>query len=107
MLTSRFVGAGFDPRFASTRGGRRAEPVEAVRSMRYSSRRMLKHALPVAATLLVLWLLASLMVTYRLTRRQQPPFAEPIPAKDWGKFEQLRLNTSDGEEIGAWLVEGP
>src|SRR5262245_41314887 len=34
------------------------------------------------------------------------PFAEPIPVADWGRFEQLRLKTSDGLEIGAWLATG-
>ena len=45
-------------------------------------------------------------VAYRLTRRAQPPFPEPFPAADWGKFEPHRLKTIDGQEIGAWLVVG-
>ncbi len=56
--------------------------------------------------LLTLWLLASLAVAYRFTRRPQPPFSEPLPTADWGEFEPHRLKTSDGQEIGAWLVVG-
>ena len=56
--------------------------------------------------LLTLWLLASLAVAYRLSRRSQPPFPEPVPAVDWGKFESHRLKTIDGQQIGAWLAVG-
>jgi pimeloyl-ACP methyl ester carboxylesterase len=56
--------------------------------------------------LLVLWLAASFAVAYRLTRRHRPPFPEPIPAVSWAKFEPHQLRTSDGQELGAWLIPG-
>jgi hypothetical protein len=58
------------------------------------------------ALMLTLWLLACLVVAYRLTRRPQPPFAEPLPTADTGRFESHRLKTIDGQEIGAWFVPG-
>jgi alpha-beta hydrolase superfamily lysophospholipase len=54
----------------------------------------------------VLWLAASFVVAYRLTRRDRPPFREPLPAISWGKVESHRLRTCDGEELGAWLIPG-
>jgi alpha-beta hydrolase superfamily lysophospholipase len=74
--------------------------------MRHITRRRFKLGLLALGVLLTLWLLASLGVAYRLTRRSQPPFPEPVPAADWGQFESLRLRTSDGQEIGAWFVAG-
>jgi alpha-beta hydrolase superfamily lysophospholipase len=60
----------------------------------------------VAGVLLALWLAASFAVAYRLTRRHRPPFHEPIPAVSWARFESHRLRTSDGQELGAWLIAG-
>ena len=74
--------------------------------MRHTTWQRFKLGLLLLGVLLTLWLLASLAVAYRLTRRSQPPFPEPVPAVDWGKCELHRLKTSDGEEIGAWLVVG-
>ncbi len=74
--------------------------------MRHITWRRLKLGLLALGVLLTLWLLASLAVAYRLTRRSQPQFPEPVPVTDWGKFEPHRLKTSDGQEIGAWLVVG-
>jgi alpha-beta hydrolase superfamily lysophospholipase len=54
--------------------------------------------------LLALWLLASLAVAYRLTRRPQRSFPEPIPSATWSKLECHRLKTRDHHEIGAWFV---
>jgi uncharacterized protein len=73
---------------------------------RLITRRRIKHGLLLMGVLLVLWLLASFTVAYRLTRRLQPPFPEPIPAVAWGKFESHRMKTRDGHEIGAWFVPG-
>lgn len=53
-----------------------------------------------------LWLLASLGVAYRLTRRPTARFDEPAPAVAWGKARAFRLPTADGEELGAWFFEG-
>ena len=101
--------------FLSTAAQRHIVPVDllgsrweggAGHSMQHITWRRFKFGLLALGVLLTLWLLASLAVAYRLTRRPQPPFPEPLPAADWGKFEPHRLKTSDGQEIGAWLVVG-
>jgi pimeloyl-ACP methyl ester carboxylesterase len=66
--------------------------------------RRFRLGLIVLSVLVMLWLLTSLAVAYRLTRRPQPPFHEALPTGDWGKFEPHRLKTFDGQEIGAWLI---
>ena len=55
---------------------------------------------------LVLWLGSSAWVAWMLTRRSGPSFAEPPPQVAWAKVEGHRLNTCDGQQIGAWLVRG-
>jgi len=55
---------------------------------------------------LVMWLLISYGVAYRLTHRRRPPFPEPAPRVSWGKLEEHRLGTRDGQEIGAWFARG-
>lgn len=50
-----------------------------------------------------LWLVASLAVAWRLTRRSHPRFDEPAPVG----WEGLRLTTSDGQDIGAWIRPRP
>ncbi|MCA9247549.1 MAG: alpha/beta fold hydrolase [Planctomycetales bacterium] len=50
------------------------------------------------------WLIVSAIVAWRLTHRFAPPAAEPAPQVDWARFEELRLETTDGESLGAWLV---
>jgi pimeloyl-ACP methyl ester carboxylesterase len=62
--------------------------------------------LVLACLLLAVWLTASLVVAYRLTRRDRPRFAEPVPTVSWGTLEPHRLRTGDGQELGAWLVRG-
>ena len=74
--------------------------------MRLITWRWFRLGLMALGMLLTLWLLVSLAVAYRLTRRAQPRFAEPVPVVDWGKIESHRLKTIDGQEIGAWLVAG-
>ena len=69
-------------------------------------RRRLRRIAVVAGLLAGLWLVASLIVAHRLTRRARPPFPEPAPRVAWGTIEPLRLPTHDGEELGAWYVEG-
>jgi alpha-beta hydrolase superfamily lysophospholipase len=56
--------------------------------------------------LVAVWLLGSLLVVYRLTHRPHALFAEPAPTVSWATIEEHRLQTSDGESIGAWLVRG-
>jgi alpha-beta hydrolase superfamily lysophospholipase len=56
--------------------------------------------------LVAVWLLSSLAVAYALTCRHGPRTDEGTPNDaDW-KLESHRLKTSDGEELGAWFVEG-
>jgi alpha-beta hydrolase superfamily lysophospholipase len=52
------------------------------------------------------WLVVSFAVAHRLTRRAALPAPEPLPAVAWGTAEPLRLNTSDGQELGAWFFAG-
>jgi pimeloyl-ACP methyl ester carboxylesterase len=67
-----------------------------------------------AVSLLAAWLLSSAIVTWRLTHRSQPPFPEPIPVwggpiPAWGaaSIEEVRIDTRDGERLGAWFVPAP
>jgi uncharacterized protein len=52
------------------------------------------------------WLLASYAVAYRFTRRLHAIHPELAPAIAWGTIESFRLSTSDGEDLGAWYVDG-
>ena len=54
----------------------------------------------------VIWLLVSSAVAYRLTHRRWPRFDEPAPKITWGRIEAERIKTCDGEELGAWFVDG-
>jgi alpha-beta hydrolase superfamily lysophospholipase len=51
-------------------------------------------------------LLVSTIVAFRLTRRPRARFNEPGPRVAWATIEEHRLRAVDGEEIGAWYVEG-
>ena len=70
------------------------------------SRRGLQRGAIVMGTVLLVWLLVSLTVAYRLTHRPRPRFEEPAPRIAWGKLENHRIKTSDGEELGAWFLNG-
>src|SRR3954464_6709365 len=78
-------------------------PVEVPSSTR---RRRVGRGLLLFGLLLVMWLVVSWGVAYRLTHRRRPPFAEPAPAVSWGAFESHRLPTRDGHQIGAWYAQG-
>ena len=69
-------------------------------------RRWLKRAAVAAVTLTVVWLVPSLLVAYKLTRRPHPLSAEPPPAVTWAAIESIRLRTCDGLELGAWYMPG-
>ena len=69
-------------------------------------RRWLKRLATVAAVLVVVWLTASLFVSYKLTRRPHALVAEPPPSVTWAVIEPVRLHTSDGLELGAWYMPG-
>jgi pimeloyl-ACP methyl ester carboxylesterase len=63
-------------------------------------------ALGICGACVALWLLASWAVACRLTGRAKAIRPEPPPAVAWGELEEVRLTTSDGEEIGGWFAEG-
>ena len=58
-----------------------------------------------ALVAVALWMASSAVVAWKFTRRSRP-FAEPPPAVAWAAIESRRLTTSDGQEIGGWLVRG-
>jgi alpha-beta hydrolase superfamily lysophospholipase len=53
-----------------------------------------------------LWLLSSYAVAYRFTRRLHAIHPEQTPTITWGTIESFRLSTSDGEDLGAWYIDG-
>lgn len=55
---------------------------------------------------LVLWLGSSALVAWKFTRRSSAPFPEPPPQVPWANVEGHRVETSDNQQIGAWLVRG-
>ena len=64
--------------------------------------------LRLALALLVMvaaWIGSSAGVGWRLTRRARPPFEEPLPG-GLRHTRQVTIRTSDGEQLGAWFVEG-
>lgn len=54
----------------------------------------------------ICWLLASYAVAYRFTHRLHAMQPEPAPPITWGTIESFRLSTSDGQDLGAWYVDG-
>ncbi len=71
-----------------------------------SCRKWLRRGVVTMFVLVVLWLLGAVVGTYWHTRRPLAPFAEPAPAFPHGRLEEHRLHTSDGEELGAWFLDG-
>jgi alpha-beta hydrolase superfamily lysophospholipase len=69
-------------------------------------RRKLRWVLVATAFSIVLWLVVSYAVAYRLTRRPEPLRPEPAPAIAWGTITPLRLATTDGQNLGAWFIPG-
>jgi pimeloyl-ACP methyl ester carboxylesterase len=74
--------------------------------LKFLAIRRVRRSLIVAAIFMVLWLLSSAAVLYALTRRHGPRTEEPVPKLNGLKLETHRLSTSDGEQLGAWFVEG-
>jgi alpha-beta hydrolase superfamily lysophospholipase len=72
---------------------------------RFESRRWIRRWASAVVTILVIWLLVSSAVAFRLTRRPRPRFEEPAPRVAWGPLENHRIKSSDSEEIGAWFVD--
>lgn len=50
------------------------------------------------------WAAGSLAISWRLTKRARRPYAETLPAELVGRARELRLTTSDREELGAWYL---
>src|SRR5262245_62938074 len=69
-------------------------------------RRWLRRVLFGLTIVVAFWLLSSYAVAYRFTRRLHPMRPEPTPGIAWGTIDSFRLSTSDGEELGAWYVDG-
>ena len=55
--------------------------------------------------MLALWLAASFVALALLRQRRDPPREEPVPARFVGRLEPLRLETRDGEQLGAWFLD--
>jgi hypothetical protein len=49
----------------------------------------------------IVWLGSSALVAWKFTRRSSAPFPEPPPQVAWAKMEKHRLETSDGQQLGA------
>ncbi|MCI0380895.1 MAG: alpha/beta hydrolase [Gemmataceae bacterium] len=77
-----------------------------MRVLSWMNRRLAKRLLILGVLAVAVWLLGSFAVVYRLTRRSQPPFAEPAPEVHWAKIEWLQLTTADNEVLGAWFAAG-
>jgi pimeloyl-ACP methyl ester carboxylesterase len=65
-----------------------------------------KRLLTYAIFAIVLWFTSSFVVVFALTRRVGGHGDEPAPSVPWGKFDELHLATRDGQELGAWFLEG-
>jgi len=66
-----------------------------------------RRALIALGVLVGAWWLSGVVVLFLLTGRPRPPFEEPVPASEVGRFEVLRIPTRDGEELGAWFADSP
>ena len=65
-----------------------------------------RHWIAFALLLVLLgWISSSFAVAWRLTRRAKPPFEETLPF-DLERTRRVRIRTSDGEQLGAWFLEG-
>jgi alpha-beta hydrolase superfamily lysophospholipase len=69
-------------------------------------RRAVRRLIVAWAVLCAAWLLISMAVAYRLTHRLEARIDETAPSLAWGRLESRRIATRDGEEIGAWFVDG-
>src|SRR5262249_25598952 len=69
-------------------------------------RRLVRRMAITGTVLCVLWLSVSSVVAYKLTHRRGLGAEEVAPSPSWGRLEGQRLKTGDGEEIGAWFIDG-
>ncbi len=99
------------PRFGYYPTGRIAEGrdplrLAVVRLREIAGRRPVRRLVVTWAILFVAWLSASSIVAYKLTHRLGARAEEVAPSPAWGRLESHRLRTTDGEEIGAWFIDG-
>jgi pimeloyl-ACP methyl ester carboxylesterase len=71
---------------------------------RKSGRAARRLLVATAALGVVGWLGSSAFVAWSLTERPRDPYEEPQPR--WLRAESVRLQTRDGEELGAWFHPG-
>lgn len=71
-----------------------------------AKRRRLRRLAVTGAILFLLWLSVSSVVAYKLTHRRGVRAEEVAPSPAWGSLESHRLRTRDGEEVGAWFLNG-
>jgi alpha-beta hydrolase superfamily lysophospholipase len=64
-----------------------------------------RRALIALGVLTLAWWSSGVVVLIFLTARPAAWHAEPLPANAAEGFEELRLSTRDGEELGAWFVD--
>ena len=83
-----------------------APPLDRAQAVRRSRLRRLRRVSILLAALVPLWLLASLLVAHKLTRRKEFRAAEVTPSVAWATFEPIRLATTDGHDLGAWFAPG-
>jgi alpha-beta hydrolase superfamily lysophospholipase len=75
---------------------------------RVNARRgLLRWTLRLLAVALLTWIATSGVATWILVRRHRPRFSEPIAAADSKRFQELRVSTRDGADLGAWFVPAP
>ncbi|HEY7089005.1 MAG TPA: alpha/beta fold hydrolase [Tepidisphaeraceae bacterium] len=67
-------------------------------------RRWIRRLTITGAIVVVGWLASSLLVAWLLTHRLGRSFAEPVPVIKNVNVEDVRLPTSDGQQIGGWFV---
>jgi uncharacterized protein len=64
-----------------------------------------RRALVLTLALVLVWLGSAFAVTWKLTHRTAARHSEHAPLIEWGALRELRLATSDGEDLGAWWIE--
>ena len=74
--------------------------------LRFLANRRVRRWLIALSVGAVFWLFCSLAVAYALTHRRGARSDEPVPSIADLKIETHRLKTRDGEELGAWFIEG-
>ncbi len=69
-------------------------------------RRLVRRVVVTWTILFVAWLGISLLVAYKLTHRLERAGRGGHAEPGWAKLESHRLETKDGEEVGAWFIDG-